>query len=333
MRRAHHQEYFAHRYALEVDQTDPSDPDRVVRGRLRPLAGQAPAAEIVDSIPRFVPAENYATNFGLQWNTFRSTQLDSRTGLSLSADRFWNNTQWTPEELAGKSVLEVGSGAGRFTEILLAAGARVASVDYSTDIDANLANNGGKGDVLFAQCDLYDLPFADATFDFVFCYGVLQHTPDPALAYRRIFAKVRPGGRISIDYYRRFLLPNVWATPKYLWRPFVKNMEPARLLRLVRGYIPFWFPIDNAIRHTPWIGPRLLALVPIPCWNYVGSGLSYAQRKEWAVLDTFDALGATYDEPKTRAEVAAMVNSPENATASVFHGGNGVVANVRKVPR
>lgn len=123
-------------------------------------------------------------------------------------------------------VLEIGSGAGRFTEHFLAAGAIVVSVDYSFAIDANFANNASQGDALFVQADLYDLPFSDEIFDFVFCYGVLQHTPDPALAYARIVNKLRPGGRIFIDYYRKFFLPNVWSTPKYAMRHFVKSMPP-----------------------------------------------------------------------------------------------------------
>ena len=325
-----HQRYLSHAYSLDIEETNASDVDRIVAGRLVPLSPGMAVVPIIDGIPRFVPAENYASNFGLQWNAFRSTQLDSQTGLALSGNRFWKNTHWESADLRNRTVLEIGSGAGRFTEILLTAGARVVSMDYSSAIDANRANNGHRGDVFFLQGDLYELPLEDARFDFVFCYGVLQHTPDPALAYRRIFAKVKPGGRISIDWYRRFRLPNVWSTPKYFWRPFVKGMAPDKLLRIIRGYMPYWFPIDNAIRRIPKLGPALLALTPIPCWNYLGSGLSYTQRKEWAVLDTFDALGATYDQPMTLEEVRDLVKSDENASTSVFHGSNGVVANIRK---
>ncbi len=32
-----------------------------------------------DFIPRFAPESNYADNFGLQWNKFRQTQLDSHS--------------------------------------------------------------------------------------------------------------------------------------------------------------------------------------------------------------------------------------------------------------
>src|SRR4030088_2241779 len=53
---------------------------------------------IVRHIPRFVPADTYASSFGFQWNKFRATQLDSRTGLPISRERFFKESRWTPEE-------------------------------------------------------------------------------------------------------------------------------------------------------------------------------------------------------------------------------------------
>ena len=52
-----------------------------------------------NGIPRFVTESNYADNFGMQWNHFRQTQLDSQTGHSISADRFWKATGWTPDAI------------------------------------------------------------------------------------------------------------------------------------------------------------------------------------------------------------------------------------------
>jgi hypothetical protein len=68
---------------------------------------------IVNYIIRLTSKEGYVSNFGLQWNTFKSTQLDSFFGFPLTANRFWTNTKWKPDDLKGKTVLEVGSGAGR----------------------------------------------------------------------------------------------------------------------------------------------------------------------------------------------------------------------------
>lgn len=50
---------------------------------------------IIRWIPRFVHMENYAANFGRQWNRFRKTQLDSYSGHPTSRDRFINETGLT----------------------------------------------------------------------------------------------------------------------------------------------------------------------------------------------------------------------------------------------
>src|SRR6266498_2449801 len=57
-------------------------------------------------IPRFVPGESYTSSFGFQWNRFRRTQLDSHSGFPISRDRFFQESRWSPEELAGKRVLD-----------------------------------------------------------------------------------------------------------------------------------------------------------------------------------------------------------------------------------
>lgn len=327
MKYAHFQEFFERDYELESHRVEGDD---VIEGALIPRSKRRGSASILRGIPRFVQGETYADNFGLQWNTFRSTQLDSASGVPLTANRFWNHTKWTPQELRGKTILEIGSGAGRFTEIMLLTEARVVSIDYSSAVEANLQNNRSKGDLLVLQADLYELPFDDDSFDYVFCHGVLQHTPDPEKAYQAIFAKVRPGGKISIDYYLKTDRATPWTTPKYFWRRYTATMPPQKLLKIIETYIPLWLPFDTALRRIPRVGQTLVAHARIPCWNYIGLGLTYRQRREWAIMDTFDALGARYDWPKTLEEVRTMTNSSRNAVLDVFYGGNGVVANATK---
>lgn len=320
-------EFLSERFALEAAEGSAGE---ISSGALidRRTGARHP---IIGGIPRLVPTENYAANFGLQWNSFAATQLDSVAGIHFTFNTFWNSTGWKPRDLYGKTVLEAGSGAGRYTEILLEAGARVVSFDYSSAVEANWRNNSARGELLLFQGDVYDIPFDDGTFDFVFCYGVLQHTPDPARAFEALFSKVRPGGKISVDYYLKTPYPSAFSTPKYLWRPITTRLSPERLFRLVSWYVPKWLPIDTVLKSVffkiPRLGPVLAGLIPIPCWNHLHMGLSYRQRREWAILNTFDALGARYDTPMTAAEVERMVSRP-GRDVRVFLGANGVVANV-----
>jgi len=83
--------------------------DQVCTGLLMSEDGKN-SYPIHDFIPRFVPESNYADNFGMQWNKFRQTQLDSFSGHPISRDRFWKATGWAEEEMVGKWVLDVGCG-------------------------------------------------------------------------------------------------------------------------------------------------------------------------------------------------------------------------------
>ena len=91
-------------------------PSQVIDGMLTSEDGSQ-QYPIRGGIPRFVPESNYADSFGLQWNKFRKTQLDSYSGQPISADRFWNATGWNPDVMKNSWVMDAGCGAGRFAEI------------------------------------------------------------------------------------------------------------------------------------------------------------------------------------------------------------------------
>ncbi|HEY6562933.1 MAG TPA: class I SAM-dependent methyltransferase, partial [Pirellulaceae bacterium] len=142
---------------------------------------------------------NYADCFGHQWNAFRRTQLDSHTGTTITTDRA--RRILGPDCLRllngpGRvDVLEVGCGAGRFTEVLLGMPAsHVTSVDFSSAVEANQANvpQGPRHRVL--QADVRQLPFAPGQFDLVFCVGVVQHTPNSEQTMQCLLRQAKPGG-------------------------------------------------------------------------------------------------------------------------------------------
>jgi len=181
-------EFLAQRFALKAEAAGADEVDGGIMTDRRSGA-RYPS---IGGIPRLVPAEHYAANFGLQWNTFAATQLDSVAGINFTFNTFWNNTLETARFLWQDGA----RGRARVPDAsreLLEAGARVISFDYSSAVEANWRNNGAHGELLLFQGDIYDMPFDDGTFDFVFCYGVLQHSPDPARAFEALFSKVHPG--------------------------------------------------------------------------------------------------------------------------------------------
>ena len=263
---------------------------------------------IRSGIPRFCPADNYSESFGFQWNQFDRTQLDVHSGADQSQQRFYAETGWDPQELSHCSVLEVGSGAGRFSEVFLRTTTGVLhSVDYSSAVDANRRNNVAYGERLqLAQASIYELPFADNSFDKVFCRGVLQHTPSFRDSVAALISKARVGGEIVVDFYPI----KGWYTKihsKYLLRPLTKRLPKPLLLKLIRLNIRWMLALFDLLCFL-----RLSALtrfIPITDVRGFPSSLSPAQRCEWAVMDTFDAFSPEFDNPQRVQDVARMFSS------------------------
>ncbi len=251
---------------------------------------------IVNGVPRFVPSENYAHNFGFQWNHFRRTQLDSYSGLQISRERFFRETGWNADDLAGKTVLDIGCGAGRFAEVALSCTAQVVAVDYSEAADACWCNLHANPNLHVVQADVSALPFQPGGFDYIYCLGVLQHTPGPRNAFLALSRHLKPGGRIAVDVYLRHW--NNWLHPKYWMRPVTRRLPQETLFKAVERSVPFLLPISMAAGRVPVVGRLLRRFVPVA--NYHGIyPLNAQQLHEWAVLDTFDWLSPAYDQPQT----------------------------------
>jgi SAM-dependent methyltransferase len=287
---------------LQLTEAHPSA-GRIEAGQLATPDG-ARRYPIVNFVPRFVPATNYADSFGFQWNRFRRTQLDSYSGQPISHDRYYRFTGWTPEQLAGRRVLDVGCGAGRFTEIALAAGAHVVAVDYSSAVDACWANHAHNPNLDVVQGDIYRLPFVPGQFDYVYCLGVLQHTPEVRAAFDALPSQLAPGGRIAVDLYPKLRVNRF--LPRYLLRRFTTRTPPRTLFQAVERVVPLLLPVSRAIGRIPLVGRGLRHVIPVA--NYEGVfALSPAQQREWAVLDTFDWLAPRYDQPQTPQDLLAWL--------------------------
>jgi SAM-dependent methyltransferase len=274
---------------------------------------------IKNSIPRFVPESNYADNFGMQWNHFRQTQLDSYSGHSISTDRFWNATGWRAEDIKGICVLDVGCGAGRFAEVALSAGAKVFALDYSIAVDACYANLKHHSNLHVIQGNIYSLPFPKGLFPFVYSLGVLQHTPDVARAFAALPPMLAVGGRLCVDFYQKS-----WKSmllPKYWLRPITKRIPKERLFSILESLVPNLLALSRLLSHVPVLGIGLKRLVPVA--NYIGIlPLSEKQHLEWSLLDTFDWLSPEFDNPQTPETVMRWLEDAGLEQAEVLKAGH-----------
>lgn len=277
--------------------------DEVETGELVSAKGNRYA--ITRGVPRFVPAESYADNFGLQWNHFRRTQLDSYSGHPITHDRFYKFTGWSADELRGKRILDVGCGAGRFAEIALKAGAKVVALDYSSAVDACRANHRDEKGLNVVQGNVYSLPFQPASFDYVYCLGVLQHTPDVHGAFAALPKMLKPQGKLAIDLYPWLIRNVLW--PRYWIRPITRRIPAKKLFPIVQRAVPVLLPVSLALGRVPVVGKQLRKVVPVS--NYEGVfPLTPQQIKEWAVLDTYDMLSPAHDHPQSVATVRKWFN-------------------------
>jgi SAM-dependent methyltransferase len=299
-------------------ETDDNNPREVASGWLVTEDGLH-RYPVHNSIPRFVPESNYADNFGMQWNHFRQTQLDSYSGLPISSDRFWLATHWTPEDLKDRWVLDVGCGAGRFAEVALKAGAKLVALDYSGAVDACYANLKHHPNLYVVQGDIYALPFAPGAFQFVYSLGVLQHTPFVAKAFAALPPMVQAGGQLCVDYYWKRI--RTMLHTKYLLRPFTKRMAQPKLFDLLQRWVPGLLAVSQTLGRVPLFGRVLKRLVPVA--DYTGIfPLTDQQLKEWALLDTFDWLAPTYDNPQTAGTVRRWFDEAKLEDVHVGHWGH-----------
>lgn len=275
---------------------------------------------VIAGIPRFCELDNYTASFGRQWNQFQTTQIDGEgIDANPSAARLFAETAWKADELAGLDVLEVGSGAGRFSRVLLQhTHANLYSVDYSSAVEANWRNNGelGAGRFHLAQASIYEMPFPDGRFDKVLCLGVLQHTPDFEASVGALVAKARSGGEIVVDFYP---IRGWWTKvhAKYLLRPITRRLPEERLLGLIDRHADRLIRLSRALdRLGLGVLRRFVPLVDIK--GTMPAGLTRAQLREWVVLDTFDMFSPRFDNPQQVADVAAMF---ERAGARVTFAG------------
>ena len=163
---------------------------------------------IQNYIPRFIESfQKEVKSFGSQWNSFPLSQIDDKTNIDESLVRLFSETALNKNNIKGNSIVEIGCGAGRFLNIIkryhpsLLVGVDASDSVNSLSSHLNLRNEN----LLIIQADVFKLPFKKNIFDHVFSIGVLHHTPNPFLAFKKIALLTKINGFLSISVYENSL--------------------------------------------------------------------------------------------------------------------------------
>lgn len=287
---------------------------------------------IIRGVIRFVTDEHYASSFGLQWNIFQKTQLDSYTGTTISRDRLTRLVGGSLDILNGQHVLEVGCGSGRFTEIMLQADASVFALDLSSAVEANYKNcHHLSSNYIVAQGNILDLPLDADQFDIVVCVGVIQHTPNPEATMTALCHYLKPGGLLIIDHYTHGY-PTTWS--RRVLRSFLLNRSAGFSLRFVQLISFFLWPFHRGLwlaskmrylnRLARPIRPYWIRFSPLVDYHDAYPQLGPKLLREWAILDMHDTVTDTYKHLRSIEEITEHLVQCGMKDIEADYAGNGV---------
>jgi len=177
-------------------------------------------------------------NFSLEWQRHEpgaktwGMELDHRV-----KEYFLDSIRIPLGDLDGKTVLDAGCGNGSQSVAYTRFGVEVVAMDLSSGLEHGhqLRHRllGARPDrVHFVEGDLQAPPLAPAQFDVIHSGGVLHHTPNTEVTFRRLMPLLRPGGTsyVWLYKYEAVVTPVVNSL-----RTLSTRMPPARFAKVADG--------------------------------------------------------------------------------------------------
>lgn len=146
------------------------------------------------------------------------------------------------------TILDAGCGYCFHAVRLAKGGLRVTGVDFSKaalrEARTTIKRAGFSDRIQIQQGDLLELPFADASFDYVHCWGVLMHIPEIEKALAESIRVLKPDGKLIV------MENNMRSLHVSLWEPMLRGLKyllkrPMNERRRTERGIEEWSPQDS----------------------------------------------------------------------------------------
>jgi ubiquinone/menaquinone biosynthesis C-methylase UbiE len=127
---------------------------------------------------------------------------------------------------SGKKVLDIGCGAGGYASKFVDEGADVIALDITPQYYQHI--RGAK----FIVGDAAELPFKNASFDFIYCSSLIEHVREPSALIKELHRTLKKRGILYLSF------PPFWSpVGSHQFKPFhyLGEWAAVRLSRMLYG--------------------------------------------------------------------------------------------------
>ena len=151
---------------------------------------------------------------------------------------FFKDMLLTPKEIEGKTILVAGCGNGKLLVGLSRYNCFITGVDLNIQVAKN--NCFGLKNVCIYKIDIKKFK---GYYDYIYCVGVLHHTPNPKEYFNQLVKNLKPNGKIFILIYEKQRLSLLRKLKPYKW-------NQNNLLLFCKLFAFITFPIYKLIKHN-----------------------------------------------------------------------------------